>query len=155
MSGFIIDLSNVREFSNLSAFPNGWYAARVVKGETGLDDDANPRLEFTFEIFSEQHGSATISQRITQKQDFIMLPLWLAVNDMTREEFDAMDEEARKNVRVDPDSLVDGEILLHLGERKGNKPKPDGTYPIYKNITSPFFAPISRWSELNDAGLIQ
>jgi len=118
----------------------------VVEGKTGLDDNADPRLEFSFEIFSEKHGSATISQRITQKQDFIMLPLWLSVNDMT---------EARKNVRVDPESLVDGEILLHLGERKGNKPKPDGSYPVYKNIVSPFFAPISWWSELNDAGLIQ
>lgn len=152
---FSIDLSNVREFVNLRAFPNGWYAARIAEGKTELDDDANPRLQFTFEIFSEAHGNATINQRITQKQDFIMLPLWLAVNDMTREEFDAMDEEARKDVRVDPDSLVDGEILLHLGERKGNEPKPDGTYPIYKNITSPFFAPMSRWSELSDAGLIQ
>ena len=152
---FLIDLSNVRQFSNLSAFPNGWYAARIIEGKTDLDDNADPRLEFVFEIFSEAHGSATISQRITQRQDFIMLPLWLAVNDMSLDEFNAMDEKDRKNVAVDPSALVDSEILVSLGERKGNKPKEDGTYPIYKNIVNPFFAPMSRWSELNDAGLIQ
>lgn len=152
---FSIDLSNVRDFVNLSAFPDGWYAARVLEGKTELDDDANPRLQFAFEIFSEAHGSATINQRITQKQDFIMLPLWLSVNDMTKEEFAELDEEARKNVTVDPQSLENAELLVHLGERKGNKPRDDGSYPVYKNIVSPFFAPMSRWSELSDAGLIQ
>lgn len=155
MPEFVIDLSNVRQFSNLRAFPDGWYTAQIVEGVVDTDQNGDLMTEFAFEIFSDEHGSATIKQKINKNQAFIMLPLWLAVNDMERAEFDALSDDARSNVRVDPERLVGSDLLVCLGTRQGRTPRPDGTLPEYKNIVSPFFMPSSRWSELNDAGQIR
>lgn len=150
MSDFVIDLSNVRDFS-IATFPNGWYAARVLDSKLGLSQKSDSQLELKFELLSEEHGTAIVNQNITVNMAFMMKPFWIAVNDLTPEEF-AADPNARIS---DPKRFVDSELLVFLGEKKSNQLDDEGNPKVFKNIVDPFFAPLSRFEELAAKGLVR
>lgn len=152
MSGFRVDLSNVKTFSNIRNFPDGIYSATIIDAKEGLTSKADPQLELEFELFSETHGTATINQNISVNMGFMLVPFWVALNDLTPEEFAANPTMEVKN----PEALKGTELLVAIGDKKNDRYLDDQGNPrVFKNIVDPFFLPLSRYSELSDAGMIQ
>lgn len=150
-NAFEVDLSNVKTTSFLSNFEDGWYYARVTEGKIGLSQKSDPQLELTFELMSDKQGAASIKQNITVNMGFLLKPFYIAIEDLSQEEF-----EADPVLRVkDPSAYEGRELLVHIGRKKGNKVDDEGNPRYFKNITEPFFLPLSRYDELNDAGKIK
>lgn len=150
-NGFVVDLSGVKDFVDISSWPNGYYAARVTSAKHGFSQKMDPQLELEFEFFSEDLGSAAIKQNITVNMGFMLKPFWIAVNDLTPEEFLANPNANLEN----PEKFIGSELIIHIANKKSNKPDDNGNDRYFKNITQPFFLPLTRYEELSKEGLMK
>lgn len=150
MAGFRVDLGDVQDFGALNTFPDGVYAARIDEAKFDVNGAGNLSLNMKLELFSETLGTARCTWNISSAAKFMLKPFWIAINDLTPEEFAANPEADIE----DPERLVGTELLVQLGT-KGWTDSKTGEARTSKNIVAPFAYPLSRYQELADLNLVK
>lgn len=139
-STFVVDISGVQ--SDIRSFEDGVYEAKIEKVEHDVSASGNPMLRLNLEIYSEEHGTASVRDFLPEAFPAKVKSFWQAVNDFTAEEMAEQDK-----VEIDPDALPGATFLIQLGDQENKT-----TGKVYKTLTPPWYYPLSRASELLDVG---
>lgn len=138
MPEFVVDISSVQ--APIQEFPNGPVEAQVAKAELDVaKSSGNMMLRIEFEIYHPDHGTATLRDFLPVTFPAKVKAFWQALNDLTAEQMAEQPE-----VNIDPDEIVGSQLIIQLGEQEGNNGK------LYKNVSSPWYYPLSRATDLLD-----
>lgn len=136
-STFVVDVSGVE--GSVRDFPNGPLEATVKEAKLDVaKSSGNQMVVMKLEVYHPSVGTAVITDRLPSAFPAKVKAFWKAVNDFTEEEI-----AANPQVEIDPPSLIGAQLIVQLGTKENKD-----TGATYKDITPPWYYPLSRAAEL-------